>query len=534
MSSSFSTYRKQALTCETMCTKLVQGFGADIGLIAAVGEDKNLLQVLCGFRAADKSQYGPFVMDLHHLPRLSIALMRGRSLRISGSSLHPDLNNLSAALGDVEVGSILASILPKSSQGRLWLALLIRADANWEAEDQEELEQALISMDQQAWAEQEDSTPRKPLSIIEAPPALYTELDELEELNNQYRKDILRLLDYIDQLGVADVNTQVERSSNASMRTKVMEDLLSENENIKESLFSVEERLAASNGESSEESMQAKEELRLALMELASLKALQNEEQQSSVIKKNGDPLKERAERISLIAQELRQPLSSITGYTELLLSESIGILGALQRNFLGRVQLSATIMSSLIEDLFHIVELDTSALLPMRQVVDLGAVIDDTINLLKSQLLAKRIVLRVDLPRQLPHFETDRDALQQILFHLLENANTVTDSEDEITLRASVDFDSELGEYVLIQVSDTGGGIPTEELPRVFARIYRDENPQIEGVGDTGVGLSIANTLCKALGGRMWVESEKGRGTTFNVLLPLALQASEISLNSQ
>ena len=74
----------------------------------------------------------------------------------------------------------------------------------------------------------------------------------------------------------------------------------------------------------------------------------------------------------------------------------------------------------------------------------------------------------------------------------------------------------------MLIQVSDSGGGIPEEALPRVFSRVYRAQNPVISGVGDSGVGLTIAETLTKALGGRIWVESQARIGATFSVLLPL------------
>jgi signal transduction histidine kinase len=77
--------------------------------------------------------------------------------------------------------------------------------------------------------------------------------------------------------------------------------------------------------------------------------------------------------------------------------------------------------------------------------------------------------------------------------------------------------------EYVLIQVTDTGGGIPAEDLGRVFTRLYRADNVLIQGVGDTGVGLSIAKTLTEAQKGRIWVDSQPGVGSTFSVLLPIA-----------
>jgi signal transduction histidine kinase len=71
--------------------------------------------------------------------------------------------------------------------------------------------------------------------------------------------------------------------------------------------------------------------------------------------------------------------------------------------------------------------------------------------------------------------------------------------------------------------VTDTGGGIAAEDLPRVFRRFYRADNPLIEGLGETGVGLSIAKALVEANGGRIWVESEQGAGTTFSFIMPIA-----------
>ena len=173
-------------------------------------------------------------------------------------------------------------------------------------------------------------------------------------------------------------------------------------------------------------------------------------------------------EVIASIAQELRQPLSSVLGYTDLLLGESVGILGALQRKFLERVRNSTERMNTLIDNLIRIAELDEAGYSAKRKSVDLASVIDDVLGQLRDQLQEKRIAIRVDLPETLPEINTDRDALQQILYHLLQNADAATPAEGEITLRAFVDSQQDLGDFVLIQVSDTGGGIPEEDLPRV------------------------------------------------------------------
>jgi signal transduction histidine kinase len=138
------------------------------------------------------------------------------------------------------------------------------------------------------------------------------------------------------------------------------------------------------------------------------------------------------------------------------------------------------------------------------------------------SQVREKNITLHLDLPKEVQSIYADREALQQILIHLLQNAGAVSPVEGTITLK--VQTKSEDGhDYVLLQVSDTGGGIPAEDIPRVFTRLYRADNVLIQGVGDTGVGLSIAKTLTEAQNGRIWVESESGVGSTFSVLLPMS-----------
>ena len=134
---------------------------------------------------------------------------------------------------------------------------------------------------------------------------------------------------------------------------------------------------------------------------------------------------------------------------------------------------------------------------------------------------------MHLDLPKSVAPVNADREALQQILIHLLQNAGAATPIEGTVGLKVQTTTDNGQG-YVMIQVTDSGGGIPEEDLPRVFTRLYRADNVLIQGVGDTGVGLSIAKTLTEAQHGRIWVESERGVGATFNVLLPLVSSAVE------
>jgi signal transduction histidine kinase len=233
----------------------------------------------------------------------------------------------------------------------------------------------------------------------------------------------------------------------------------------------------------------------------------------------------EQAEVIASMTQELRQPMSSIVGYTDLLLGESVGILGALQRKFLERVKASTERMGGLVDDIIQMSTLGNSTVKLSPESVDLNALIDEAIAMTIAQVREKNIALRVDIPAAIPPMMADRDAMQQILVHLLQNAEAATPADGEISLGATLHEgtkeEKSKGDYLLLKVSDSGGGIPAEDLPRVFSRLYRADSALIQGVGDTGVGLAVVKALVEAHCGRIWVDAEIGRGSTFSVLLP-------------
>jgi signal transduction histidine kinase len=242
----------------------------------------------------------------------------------------------------------------------------------------------------------------------------------------------------------------------------------------------------------------------------------------------SGKLTSDQAEVIVSISQELRQPMSSIIGYADLLLGESVGILGALQRKFIERVRASTERIGSLIDDLIQITSLETGLMALKAESVDLNLIIDNAMAYTSSQMREKNISLRIDIPDNLRPLHADREAMQQILIHLLQNAGAASPVEGSITLRVRTQMEGG-ADHVIIQVSDTGGGIPKEDLARVFSRLYRAENVLIQGVGDTGVGLSIAKTLTEAQSGRIWVETEMGTGSTFSVALPLKSNPAEV-----
>ncbi len=245
------------------------------------------------------------------------------------------------------------------------------------------------------------------------------------------------------------------------------------------------------------------------------------------------------ADVVLSIAQELRTPVSSIMGYTELLLNESVGILGALQRQFLERVQANLERLTQLINDLVKLTQLDSEDFRLQPVTVDMLSVIEDAITTASARFREKNITLQMDLTDELPPVQADPDAMQQVLLQLLSNAYLAspTDSTVLISAREVRRFPppvtDEEGQHpppldgVLVSITDQGGGVAPEDQPRVFGRLYRAENPLIAGIGDSGVGLSVAKTLVEAHGGAIWLESVPGKGSTFHFIVPLAAETS-------
>lgn len=272
------------------------------------------------------------------------------------------------------------------------------------------------------------------------------------------------------------------------------------------------------------------------------IETLRSELQKTRERLKNSIPVPEKssvdssqAEVMLSIAQELRTPLSSIVGYVDLMLGESVGILGALQRQFMQRVRANADRLHNLLEDFIKVTAIDTGQLQLQNGQVDLVEIIDDAITSTRTQFREKGITLKIDLPDDLPPIQGDADALQEVMIQLFSNAYLASRTDGEVGVSVSLVYNfpvpSNAGKNsdpnerlngVLIAVRDQGGGIAPEDQVRVFSRLYRADNPLIQGLGDTGVGLSIARALTEMHGGRIWAESEPGIGSTFKLILPI------------
>ena len=241
---------------------------------------------------------------------------------------------------------------------------------------------------------------------------------------------------------------------------------------------------------------------------------------------------KARDEFIASLSQELRTPMTSITGYTDLLVGESVGTLGEMQRKFLQRIKANIERMNTMLNDLIGVTAIDAGQLEIRPALVDMAEVIEDTIIGARAQLEENEITLDMNVSEDVPPVEADPDSVRQIMSNLLGNAIKSTPAGGAIEISTNIHeengdmpADGFSGPYLKISIRDSGGGIAQKDLDRVFERFYRAERPLIEGLGETGVGLSIVKSLVEAHGGRVWVDSEIGDGSTFSFLLPISEQ---------
>lgn len=246
----------------------------------------------------------------------------------------------------------------------------------------------------------------------------------------------------------------------------------------------------------------------------------------------NQDPEKSYEIIVSLV-QELRTPLTSIAGYTDLILGEMMGILGAKQREFLTRVRANVSRMGDLLD---QIVQLSTTygqhPLTTDVELIDIQEIVESALSAVITQIRKKELQINLHLPNHLPKICNNRDALYQVLIHLLNNACQASTSRGYLTITARADALQEevaqgkvnTSQFIHLAVGDSGEGIAPEDRPHVFDMNYRADHALIKGLGETGIGLSVAHTLVTACGGRMWVDSHKEKGSTFSLLLPARL----------
>ncbi len=227
----------------------------------------------------------------------------------------------------------------------------------------------------------------------------------------------------------------------------------------------------------------------------------------------------ERARRdfVANVSHEFKTPLTAIQGFAETLLGGAMED-GDNRVRFLQIIQENAQRLSRLTDDLLKLSRIEAGRIELDLKPVSLAAAVQPCVDATRIKADVKGLVVEVDLDRDLPSAMGDLRSLQEILQNLLDNAVQYSRPGGSITVKACT-----MGDEIVISVADTGIGIAKTEQERIFERFYRVDAARSRELGGTGLGLAIAKHLVEAHGGRIRVESELGRGSTFLVYLPRA-----------
>ena len=226
-----------------------------------------------------------------------------------------------------------------------------------------------------------------------------------------------------------------------------------------------------------------------------------------------------RRELVANVSHELKTPISALRAHLENLLDgveepnpETLQVM-LVQSERLGR----------LVDELLDLSKLESGDVPLEREPVEVAPLVAQVLSEIQVARPESAVSVSDELPVDLPAVYADRERVHQVLFNLLDNAVRLTPSGGRVTVSASRHSGS-----VDVAVADTGPGISPEDLPRVFERFFRVDASRSRDDGGTGIGLAIARSVVEAHGGRIWAESERGKGSTFTFELPVAPDQGE------
>jgi signal transduction histidine kinase len=219
------------------------------------------------------------------------------------------------------------------------------------------------------------------------------------------------------------------------------------------------------------------------------------------------------------MSHELRTPLNAVLGYTELILDSIYGEVPEKARATLERIQSNGRHLLGLINDVLDLSKIEAGQLTLSLADYSIKDVVHNVYGAVESLATSKNLGLKVELPKDLPTAHGDERRLTQVLLNLVGNAIKFTDTGEVAILTSATN-----GSFT-IAVRDTGPGIAEQDQGKIFEEFQQADSSITKQKGGTGLGLAIAKRIIEMHGGRLWVESKVGQGSTFSFTVPFNVE---------
>ncbi len=224
---------------------------------------------------------------------------------------------------------------------------------------------------------------------------------------------------------------------------------------------------------------------------------------------------------VSMVAHEIRSPMNSLLMQIKIILDGLAGDVTDKQTEILGRASDKILNLTNMVSELLDLARIESGLITHEKETVDINTLLSEQVTFHEAGAGEKKIAIRLEMVPNLSSICADRRGLDEVFTNLITNAIKYSPPGGSISISAKVE-----NNYLVIRVSDTGFGIPEEDLERIFVRFYRVKDSQTREIHGTGLGLAIVKSIIEAHHGRIKVESRLGEGTTFTVILPFAKSA--------
>jgi signal transduction histidine kinase/HAMP domain-containing protein len=218
---------------------------------------------------------------------------------------------------------------------------------------------------------------------------------------------------------------------------------------------------------------------------------------------------------VATVSHDLRSPLTLMRGYATML--DMVGEINEQQQGYVKKIIIGVENMSRLVSNLLDLGRIEVGVGLQVENVPVLD-ILERVTSILQLQAAQKNISLNVELPKDMPNvIQADQALLHQAVYNLVENALKYTPENGSVTINAGTRDNS-----LIFSISDTGIGISPDDLPRLFEKFYRGSQREARAQHGTGLGLAIVRSIAERHGGKVWVDSKLGKGSTFHLQIPM------------